>query len=260
MMVVCETKRIKIMKRIICTLVIALLMGSITESKAGSSVNIDVPSGYVWRGITFNDGFIVQPSFDTATDFGLGFNAWANIDIDDYDGYYEKGELSEIDLTVYYSLPLESSPIGADIGYVEYAYIDQGDTNRAAGGTREVYLSIYPKDCPFGSSLTIYYDIDEVEDFYLSLAVSKDIAMEGSPVGVKLGASVGYMGEDMATHYAGGTDGGFSDYLVSATTSYSLSESVSLQLLLAYSDTLDEDVLPEQDVNFFGKLSANYSF
>lgn len=226
---------------------------------ASSSVTLDLPSGYVWRGVTFNDGTVLQPSFDAATDSGLGFNVWGNIDLDDYDGLYEKGELSEIDLTVYYTLPLGDAVVGIEVGFVEYSYIDHGDTDRAVGGTREVYASIRPKDCPLGSSLTIFYDIDEVDDFYVKLAIGKELAL-GEKIGAKLAACIGYMGEDMAAHYAGGTDGGLADYQVSVTASYRASEALIMSLMLAYVDSLDEDVIPEQDVDLYGKASVGFAF
>ncbi|HMA84159.1 MAG TPA: hypothetical protein VKN73_00520, partial [Desulfosalsimonadaceae bacterium] len=45
----------------------------------------DVVSAYVWRGITFNDGLVVQPYVDVAAGNGFAINVWGNYDIDDYD-------------------------------------------------------------------------------------------------------------------------------------------------------------------------------
>ena len=52
------------------------------ESKAIAwSGEVDVPSRYVWRGIAFSRGVVVNPSL-TAAWKGLSLNAWANLDRD----------------------------------------------------------------------------------------------------------------------------------------------------------------------------------
>ena len=66
-----------------------------TEALAAeANISVDVPSGYVWRGMTFNEGAVIQPSVDACTAFGFGVNVWGNFDLDDYDGAYEKCEFS----------------------------------------------------------------------------------------------------------------------------------------------------------------------
>ena len=63
---------------------------------ASATAAVDINSAYVWRGITFNDGLVIQPSIDVAADNGLGINVWGNYDIDDYDNTLDDKEFSEI--------------------------------------------------------------------------------------------------------------------------------------------------------------------
>jgi hypothetical protein len=71
------------------------------------------------------------------------------------------------------------------------------------------------------------------------------------------GASCGYAGEDFAL----GGESGFHEYTFYVGAGYQM-EAVSLSALVGYTDTMDEDVLPEDaaDVNFFGGIGMAYSF
>lgn len=91
-----------------------------------AEVRVDFLSAYVWRGITLNDGFVVQPALDLLHPLGLGFNVWGNVDIGDYDGRYEKEEISEVDLAVRYELPLKG-PLSLAVAYAEYLYPKEGN-------------------------------------------------------------------------------------------------------------------------------------
>ena len=75
------------MKRIIsmaALLVLAVGLASTPAWAAEATAGLDLNSAYVWRGQTFNDGFVAQPSIDVATEIGIGVNVWGNLDIDDY--------------------------------------------------------------------------------------------------------------------------------------------------------------------------------
>lgn len=122
---------------------------------------VDVNSAYIWRGITLNDGLVVQPSLDVAAG-NFGVNVWGNVDIDDYDNTLDQGEFSEVDITLTYSV--SAGPAGIKGGYIEYLFpeTDKG----GAPGTREVFLdlSTAPAD-NFTIGLAGYYDFDEVDDY-----------------------------------------------------------------------------------------------
>ena len=110
---------------------------------------------------------VAQPSVDVASG-GFGFNVWGNIDIDDYEDTLDTGEFSEVDLTVSYGLTLGMVDVG--VGYIEYLF----PTTEMGGGlgTREVYLSLgVPLPAGFSVALDVYYDFDEMEDYYSTLGL-----------------------------------------------------------------------------------------
>jgi hypothetical protein len=214
---------------------------------AEASFTTDVNSAYVWRGITFNDGVVVQPSLDV-TKGGFGFNVWGNLDVDDYDNSLDDGEFSEIDLTLSYGFDIKS--VSISFGYIEYLFPAGGL------GTREVYgsVSVEPFD-GFHTGINVYYDFDEVEDYYMSMNIgySRELIEKLS---MNIDLTAGYAGEDMSA----GTDSGLHDYNISLGLGYAVTDTLSASGFVAYTDSFDDDVLPEQDVDLYGGIGASYSF
>lgn len=241
----------KFMKTTGWILAAMVMMTATTALGADVTAGVDVNSAYVWRGITFNDGVVVQPSLDVAAG-GFGLNVWANLDADDYDDTLDSGEFSEVDLTLTYGVEL--GPVGLTVGYIEYLFptTDVG----GAEGTREVFLdaSVSPLE-NFSMGIAGYYDFDEVEDYYLNAYIGYGIALDCG-LGVDLGASAGYAGEDMA---AGG-ESGFHEYTLTLGLGYEFNEMVSVSGTLGYTDAIDDDVLPDQDVDLFGGAGIAFAF
>jgi len=244
------------MKRLIPVIALAIVLASSSVWAADATLALDINSAYVWRGITFNDGFVAQPSIDVSKD-GFGVNVWANYDIDDYDETLNDYEFSEVDLTVYYGFTLSKLDIG--VGVIEYLFPAGGDS------THEVYLSLgLPIVGGLSVGSTFYYDFDQVEGYYvdLGLTYAMDITDKFS---IEAGARAAYADEDFAVAY-GGTDGGLYDYTISLSASYALSEAWSVSASINYTDSLDDDALPDVedgggvDVNTYGGISVAYAF
>ncbi len=217
---------------------------------ADATAAVDVNSAYVWRGITFNDGVVVQPSVDV-TSGGFAFNVWGNFDVDDYDNTLESGEFSEIDLTASYGFTVKS--VSFTVGYIEYLFPAGGS------GTRELYGSIEIEPVKgLATGVDVYWDFDEVEDYYvnLNLGYSRDIS---DKLSMDFSASAGYAGDNMSIAY-GGTKGGFHDYNISLGLGYATTDALNVSGFIAYADSFDDEVLPDQDVDLFGGVGVSYSF
>src|SRR5665647_334924 len=97
------------MKRIfsMAALVALAAGGAATQASAAATVTtaLDANSAYVWRGMTANKGFVLQPSVDVAAN-GFGVNVWANYDVADNNGNAEKNKFSEVDLTASYAFKM----------------------------------------------------------------------------------------------------------------------------------------------------------
>lgn len=230
-------------------LLIALVVmgGTGTAVAADATAAVDVVSAYVWRGITFNDGLVVQPSLDVAKD-GFGINVWGNLDVDDYDNTLDSGEFSEVDLTMSYGFDLD--PVAVSVGLIEYLFPNGGE------GTREVFLGLSTELIDgFSVGIDGYYDFDEVDDYYIDVYAGYAVELENG-LSLGLGALAGYAGEDMSA----GDDGGLHEYTFTADAGYALTDALGLGAFVAYTDSFDEDVLPDQDVNFYGGASIAYTF
>ncbi len=244
------------MKRIIPLIVLAMLLASGSAWAADATATVDLNSAYVWRGYTFNDGLVAQPSIDVTNDKGLGINVWGNFDLDDYNGAVDENNFSEVDLTLSYSHSFNKLDTG--VGIIEYLF--------PAGlpGTREIYGSLgYPIIGGFSAGLTIYYDVDEIHDYYADVAVDYSYDFSEA-LNLGIGASISYCGEDWANFYANttGLDSGFHDYKLYASISYTINDAWSVGANINYTDSADDNVLPDEnvDVKTFGGISASYSF
>jgi hypothetical protein len=249
------------MKRIIsmaALMVLLIGLASTPALAADATAALDLNSAYVWRGQTFNDGFVAQPSIDVATELGIGVNVWGNLDIDDYDGAVDSGEFSEIDLTLYYGKSFGKLDFG--VGYIEYLF----PTTETGGalGTREVYLSLaYGLPASLSVGLDFYYDFDEVEDYYSRLNVGWGMDL-AKGLSLDAGLSAAYAGDA----YSADGEAGFYDYNVSLSLGYSITEALSVALNLYYTDSLDKDKLADVndggplDTTTYGGINIAYAF
>lgn len=228
-----------------------------TAAGADVTIEAELNSAYVWRGITFNDGMVVQPSVDVAVG-NFGLNVWGNLDIGDYDDTLDSGEFSEIDLTLTYGF--DAGPVGLTAGYIEYLF----PTTETGGapGTREVFLDlgITPAE-GIATGITGYYDFDEVEDYYLNVYINYGVLLD-SGLGIDCSASAGYVGSDAS---ASG-DAGFHEYTLTLGMGYDITDMIAVSAAIGYTDAIDDDVLPDveagggQDVNFFGGAGIAFAF
>lgn len=214
---------------------------------AEATAGADFVSAYVWRGITFNDGRVVQPHVDVAAE-QFSINVWGNYDIDDYDNTRDDNAFSEIDLTLSYTLPLES--VDMSMGHISYLFPNGGTE------TSEIFLSAFVSGSGNMSvGIDGYYDYDDIEDYYVSVTLAYDVVLDNG-LGVGASASAGYAGED----FSSGPEKGWHEYTLTLDASYPLGRTFDLSAFIATTDTLDEDVLPEQDVDYFGGGGFSWHF
>ncbi len=240
---------------------------------ADVTVGADVVSAYVWRGLTFNDGLVVQPSIDVAHPSGLGFNVWGNFDISDYDGAVEEREFSEVDLTVSYALPLEG-PVSVTVGIVEYLFPKEGNyTPELPEGhaeveakkdtdTREVFVNLgfEPVD-GLALGLNAYYDVDEVDGLYGDVSIAYGYSVT-EQLSLEASAKIGAADKKFAEYYAGGTKGGLFDWGAQLSATYAACESTEIGAFVAYASNVNKDAFPSEakDKDVFGGVSLAYSF
>ncbi|MBM9616036.1 MltA-interacting MipA family protein [Desulfobulbus rhabdoformis] len=248
------------MKRLFSMAALAALTltGAASQAEAATATAaVDINSAYVWRGMTFNDGMVIQPSIDVAAENGFSINVWGNFDVDDYDGAVDDGEFSEIDLTANYAFTL--SAVDMNVGVIHYTFpgVD-------ADSTTEIYAGAsYGLGYGFTIGGTVYFDVDEANGVYatLDLGYSYDI---NDKTNLSLGGTISYASEDDAEFFTGDedADGGFFNYILSASLSYQVTDAVGIGANIAFTESMDDDVLVEDavDTTFYGGVSLSYTF
>ncbi|MBN2270779.1 MAG: hypothetical protein JXN61_09210 [Sedimentisphaerales bacterium] len=162
----------------------------------------DFFSKYIWRGQNLDDDPVFQPSISISHK-NVTASVWGNLEFTNING--NSGDFSELDYSLDYSGAVPGvEGLGYSIGLIYYDF-----PGTLVKDTTEAYLG-FSFDLALNPSLTIYHDIDEAEGSYVSLAFShsiEKIAELGvdTPVGMELGASLGW-GSGSYNKYYWGTD------------------------------------------------------
>lgn len=243
--------------KVLSGLVAVAMMAASAVYGADASLSLDVASAYVFRGVTFNDGAVLQPGLEVGGLGGLTVGTWGNLDLDDYDGAVADGQFSEVDLYGSYALPCKL--LDLSIGYTEYMYpmgagLDASTNAVGVDADREISLSIGKSAGPVALAADIYYGIDGGIEKSLYVELSAGTEFELGPLGAELGAAVGYVEPDEG-------ESGFSHFTVSAGLGYG-----PIGASVVYIGQIDDDVLVDvedgggYDVEVVGMLSAAVDF
>jgi len=248
------------MKRLFSMAALAALAAASTAPQATAATAVaalDANSAYVWRGLTFNNGFVLQPSMDVSHN-GFAFNVWGNYDVDDYDGALNDNKFSEIDLTGSYAFKLGS--VDASVGVIHYLFPEAAEG--ADTSTTELFAGLsYDLGAGFAISTKIYYDVDAVSDYYITAGLGYTYGINDKTT-LGLSGLISYAGEDFTDYYAGGTDSGFFNYTLTASLKYMVTDAFGIGANINCTDSMDDDALPDETVhtNVFGGISLTYTF
>ena len=145
------------------------------------------------------DDWVLQPGA-SVTYKGLTGSIWSNLDLTDEND--SSGEFTEVDYAIDYSGTVPGvEVVGYSVGMIYYDF-----PGSDLSGTTELYWG-FSLDAPASPSITVYHDVDEADGIYVSLGVGHSIeASEKIPVGIDLGATVGW-GNKKYNEFYWGTDG-----------------------------------------------------
>ncbi len=253
--------------------VTVLIMSCFAARGADASLDVEYYSSYVWRGQVLNSESVLQPAFSASADFGLSLSAWGNMDLTDKADC--RGEFTEVDLTVEYELPL-TGLFGASVGLIEYLFPKEGDCtdeppeghpdipDRTDSDTREVFIAM-GLDVMLSPTLTLYYDVDEVNGFYGNFELGHEIALT-EQLALGLSASIGMGGRDYNDYYFGKKSIALNDLNLSAGLAYAFTEDLSASAAIRYTTLLDGSIrdggseIYDNEDRIYGNISAAYSF
>lgn len=224
--------------------VLSLVAGGAYAAEA--SISLDVASAYVWRGITLNDGPVLQPGLEVSG-IPVTLGVWGNVDLSDYDGTLEEGWFSEVDLYASYDIPIPGETFGMTLGYTEYLYAYAGgDADREANLTAALDVIAAPW-------LTAYYGFHGPmeKNLYVEGGVGHEMTF-AEKVGLDLGATVAYFSPNEG-------NSGLSHWTATAGLSYWL-----LSASVTYVGRIDSDVLPDgqyrYDTDVYGMIGVAYDY
>jgi hypothetical protein len=190
-------------------------------------VSVDLVSAYVFRGTTYNSDPCLQPGVKATLGL-LELGAWGNVDIGDYDNQLDDNNLSEVDLSLWCSLPIEAVDVA--LGFIEYTY-PGGHTS----DDREVCAEV-GKDVGVELGLLACYGVGGAADktAYGEVSAGREfLPIEDVDLGLNLGVTLGYLLPDE------GPDG-FPCWTASAGLRYGM-----VSCGVTYIGQIDEDVLPD---------------
>lgn len=101
-----------------------------SEETVGFGAEVDFNRSYIWRGVRWNEGFLVQPSAWVSS-YGFCFTAWANVVADDKDPLVETG-LNEIDLILEYGIAVGAVELTPSFTYYHYPEDDSFNSGELA--------------------------------------------------------------------------------------------------------------------------------
>jgi len=241
------------MKRLLLAITVACLVAAVAHA-ADVSAGVDFASAYVFRGVTLNNGFVMQPGaeisgFPIDEKYGsFAAGIWGNYDIDAIDS--DGSDFSEIDYYLSYSLPIEALDVG--LSYTEYTYPEGGNSDK------EIGLSFGKELGTNGLSAAVSFNYGvggaiEGELYTLGgLSYETDLTEKLS---ASAGLTVGYLLDDDGPN-------GFNDATASVGLGYALNDTWSLSGGLTYIAQLDDEVLTdaEYDVGLLATIGLSCSF
>jgi hypothetical protein len=166
-------------RRLLLTGGLLLLLPTLASAEPLSlSADTSLWSRYMWRGLRFSDGAVIQSSV-TGAMYGFSANIWTNYDL-------RAGKINEIDPTISYSCAYKEVTLGA--GWTHFGVIDGDDDD-------EFYVSISLANLPLAPTLTCYWDVNLGTGAYIQGSVSHSFTLTES-MSLTFSGAAGYVVDD----------------------------------------------------------------
>jgi len=215
------------------------------------SVGGDVVSDYIYRGQERNEDGAIQPWF------GLNYDAfkvkiWTSMDIDE-EPNDAQWEFTELRLTGSYGIPIGGYSL--DVGAIYYDY-----PNTETESTFEVFGTFTFDGVLLTPYVSLYYDLDEIDGFYLKAGGSYGQKLETFEWLV--GASLGVGSEDYNEGYFGVDEFALNDLTVDFTVTVPFSDQFSAKAFVIAAWLIGDEVkdAAEDDSSIGFGAGVTYTF
>jgi hypothetical protein len=225
-----------------------------TEGSTVSTSQV-VASAYWFRGVPRSLQAVTQGDLQVDTPLATGgtlsFVTWYNLQLTNRTGDAtfpdgQGGQNTEIDLLLDYTQTFGRTRLSA--GGIAYQLPQVGPS------TKEAYLTGAVEALGISNALSIYYDVDRIDDFYFSYEASRGFTFD-EQWSAALAVLLGYMREGQAADYFGKEHAGFSDLLLTGTLNYHFDANTSVFLKVAGVTVPDDelsDALEQNDLENSG--------
>lgn len=173
--------------------------------KISINTSLALFSKYVWRGQLLNDDAVLQPSVGLGYE-GLTASIWGNVDMTDY--HDNEWEFTEYDWTLGYANTMPGIDwLSYSVGAIYYYFPSVPND----ADTVEIYAGLGLPTMPLTPTVTMYRDVDEADGTYVAFSLSHSIEKifelaSDMPVGMTMGASIGWGSESYNKYYWSGLD------------------------------------------------------
>ena len=236
----------------LCLLIIlSINIKVFAQNEVEFNLTSDYLGKYVFRGQDIVDEPVFQPSF-SASYKGFTAGVWGNLETTDL--HNNKGEFTEADYTIDYSADVPGlEGVGFSVGAIYYDF-----PHTTAPATTEVY-GVLSFDVPLSPSITFYKDVDEADGLYISAAIEHSIEKifelgPDTPVGLDLGASLGWANSSYNEYYWGLDKNKANDLALSVSFPFEIggwSITPSIHYIMLISDAIRETNAYGDDNNMF---------
>ncbi len=223
-------------------LAVALTAGAIAQEKPkiDATLDVDISSKYVWRGVNFVNDWVLQPSVAFSSS-GFKFSVWGNMELTGWNsGVYPKSpknRFTEFDT----SLEYRGAHGKGDwwLGYVDYQFPGTG-----AARFQEWYGGVSLDQSWGAPALTVYKGANANVGTYLTLGVTRSVktGLTGKMSTCDLCALIGYGDKKGNNFLYGSNKAGFTDLNLSATTSFEIGKGWTFTPSVNYSTLLEKSL------------------
>lgn len=257
-------------KLVVCGAVIALAglpVFSAAETPAAPEpsayVSLTLASAYNWRGQVLDDRPVLQP-YAQVTSHGFTFSVWANANLSDKN--YEDSDVTEVDLTAAYKLPVDV--VNVALGVIYYLPVS---TDPELGTYHEVFVTAKYPNSWVTPRIEAYQTFDPSVGYYLLAGLSREFTL-GDNLTLSGDLSSGYGSGDYNEFSFGVAGDRMNDGNACVALRYAISDAVSITPTVRYTWLWDAKIKdaaaagfptesdPADPNMFIASLMLDYSF
>lgn len=188
-------------------------------------------SKYVWRGLTYNSGLIIQPAI-TASYANFNTQVWGSYTVNDVDDEIKRHEL---DFILWYDYEIEGFTFSPSFNYYKYPGQDDSPPTAELGLSASFSLD----ELTFGTSFT--KDVIETKGAFAGLLEIGYEPLISDNLTVNITSGLGWANKSFNEYYVGISKNSLSYFSLNGTINYSINEVFTISPFIESYFILDAD-------------------